>query len=135
MADLALIEWEDSRQPSSAGKHLDDHPVWDSDKCASVGWLAHDDKQKKCSRRIWGHRRREQHATIKRDCYPDFLCSVSQATDRSYLPFFCEGRCVKTDAATVLTPFGVEGLLSNLLAIDATRADVCSFGGNLRVAI
>ena len=47
MADLVLIEWEDSRQPSSAWKHLAGHPVWDAVKCASVGWLVHDDAQKK----------------------------------------------------------------------------------------
>lgn len=47
MADLVLIEWEDSRQPSSAWKHLAGHPVWDAVKCASVGWLVHDDDQKK----------------------------------------------------------------------------------------
>lgn len=47
MADLVLIEWEDSRQPSSAWKHLAEHPVWYAVKCASVGWLVHDDDQKK----------------------------------------------------------------------------------------
>jgi hypothetical protein len=47
MADLVLIEWEDSRQPNGAWKYLSGHPSWDSVKCASVGWLVHDDKQKK----------------------------------------------------------------------------------------
>ena len=47
MADLVLIEWEDSRQPSGSWKHLAGHPVWDAVKCASVGWLVHDDDQKK----------------------------------------------------------------------------------------
>ena len=47
MADLVLIEWEDRRQPNSAWKHLAEHPVWDAVKCGSVGWLVHDDDQKK----------------------------------------------------------------------------------------
>lgn len=93
------------------------------------------DKQKN-ARAEYGGIDDESHIQLSREIViPDFLRTVGQATDRSYLPFFGEDRCVKTDAATVLTPFGVEGLLSNLLAIDATRADVCSFGGNLRVAI
>ncbi len=47
MADLVLIEWEDSRQPNGAWKHLAERPVWDAVKCASVGWLVHDDEKKK----------------------------------------------------------------------------------------
>ena len=47
MANLVLIEWEDSRRPDSTWKHLAEHPVWDAVKCASVGWLVHDDDQKK----------------------------------------------------------------------------------------
>jgi hypothetical protein len=47
MADLVIIEWEDSRRPDGAWKHLGDTHAWDSVKCASVGWLLVDDKEKK----------------------------------------------------------------------------------------
>ena len=73
------------------------------------------------------HRRREQHThtAFRQDCDPDYLRAVNQTIGGSYF-FFGGTRCVKTEADTVLTPFGVDGLLSNLLAIDATRADVFS---------
>jgi len=47
-----------------------------------------------------------------------------------YLDFglvFLSGACVKADAATLLTIFGVLGLLNNFPAFDATLLDVCSF--------
>lgn len=47
MADLVIIEWEDSRRPDGAWKHLAGEHDWDSVKCASVGWLVVDDKEKK----------------------------------------------------------------------------------------
>lgn len=47
MADLVLIEWVDSRQPNSAWRYLGAAQVWESVKCASVGWLVADDKEKK----------------------------------------------------------------------------------------
>lgn len=47
MADLVIIEWEDSRRPDGAWKHLAGEHDWDSVKCASVGWLVVDDKDKK----------------------------------------------------------------------------------------
>jgi hypothetical protein len=47
MADLVLIEWMDSRQPDSAWKHLDNHPVWQAVKCASFGWLVADNEKMK----------------------------------------------------------------------------------------
>lgn len=47
MADLVIIEWEDSRRPDGAWKHLSSSHVWDSVKCVSVGWLVVDDKEKK----------------------------------------------------------------------------------------
>ena len=47
MADLVLIEWVDSRQPNSAWRYLGEAQVWESVKCASVGWLVADDAQKK----------------------------------------------------------------------------------------
>lgn len=46
-ADLVLIEWEDSRRPDGAWKHLGDSHAWEPVKCASVGWLVADDDQKK----------------------------------------------------------------------------------------
>ena len=47
MADLVIIEWEDSRQPNGAWKHLAEAQQWAPVKCASVGWLVADDAQKK----------------------------------------------------------------------------------------
>lgn len=41
--------------------------------------------------------------------------------------FFLPGRWVSADAATLLTAFGVFGLLSSLPALDATFLDVVSF--------
>ena len=35
--------------------------------------------------------------------------------------------CVNADAATDFTAAGVRGLLNSLAAVDATRAEVCSF--------
>jgi hypothetical protein len=50
-----------------------------------------------------------------------------------YLPFDLLGLAfwVSADAATDLTDAGVRGLLNNLAAVDATRAEVCSFVGFL----
>ena len=39
---LVLIEWEDSRQPSSPWRWLADMKAPDAVLCASVGWLTHD---------------------------------------------------------------------------------------------
>lgn len=47
MTKLVLIEWEDSRQPNGAWKHLCGDQVLKVVKCASVGWLVVDDAQKK----------------------------------------------------------------------------------------
>lgn len=46
-AHLVLIEWEDSRLPNGAWKHLAGGHDWGAVKCASVGWLVHDDAEKK----------------------------------------------------------------------------------------
>lgn len=50
-----------------------------------------------------------------------------------YLPFDLLARAfwVSADAATDLTDAGVRGLLNNLAAVEATRAEVCSFVGFL----
>ena len=55
MADLVIIEWEDSRRPDGAWKHLAGSHAWDSVKCASVGWLVVDDKEKKVLAPNTGH--------------------------------------------------------------------------------
>lgn len=47
MADLVLIEWQDSRQPCGSWKHLSGDHEWEPVKCVSVGWLVADDGQKK----------------------------------------------------------------------------------------
>lgn len=47
MADLVVTEWEDSRKPDGAWKHLSGTHTWDSVKCASVGWLVVGDREKK----------------------------------------------------------------------------------------
>ena len=53
--------------------------------------------------------------------------------NNDYLPFDLLGLAfwVSADAATDLTDAGVRGLLNNLAAVDATRAEVCSFVGFL----
>ncbi len=50
-----------------------------------------------------------------------------------YLPFdlLALAFWVSADAATDLTDAGVRGLLNNLAAVEATRAEVCSFVGFL----
>ena len=50
-----------------------------------------------------------------------------------YLPFdlLALAFWVRADAATDLTDAGVRGLLNNLAAVEATRAEVCSFVGFL----
>jgi hypothetical protein len=50
-----------------------------------------------------------------------------------YLPFDLLARTfwVRADAATDLTAAGVRGLLKSFAAVDATRAEVCSFAGFL----
>jgi len=50
-----------------------------------------------------------------------------------YLPFALLALAfwVNADAATDLTDAGVRGLLNNLAAVEATRAEVCSFVGFL----
>ena len=49
--------------------------------------------------------------------------------NNDYLPFALLGLAfwVSADAATDLTDAGVRGLLNNLAAVEATRAEVCSF--------
>ena len=51
----------------------------------------------------------------------------------NYLPFdlLALACWVNADAATDLTDAGVRGLLNNLAAVEATRAEVCSFVGFL----
>lgn len=44
---LVLIEWEDSRRPESAWKHVSDAQKWMVCKCVSVGFLVADDADKK----------------------------------------------------------------------------------------
>ncbi len=53
--------------------------------------------------------------------------------NNDYLPFDLRGLTfwVSADAATDLTDAGVRGLLNNLAAVEATRAEVCSFVGFL----
>lgn len=46
-AALVLVEWMDSRRPDAGWKHLGDAQDWTAVKCASVGWLVADDKEKK----------------------------------------------------------------------------------------
>lgn len=50
-----------------------------------------------------------------------------------YLPFdlLALDFWVRADAATDLTAAGVRGLLNSFAAVDATRAEVCSFAGFL----
>ena len=52
-----------------------------------------------------------------------------QQNEVLYLPFalLAVAFCVNADAATDLTAAGVRGLLSSLAAVEATRAEVCSF--------
>lgn len=53
--------------------------------------------------------------------------------NKDYLPFDLLELAfwVSADAATDLTEAGVRGLLNNLAAVEATRAEVCSFVGFL----
>jgi hypothetical protein len=44
-----------------------------------------------------------------------------------YLPFFLSEACVSAEAATDLTPLGVEGFDNNLPAFEATFSEVFSF--------
>lgn len=39
---LVLVEWHDSRQPTSAWQKLADYEPQPACLCASVGWLIHD---------------------------------------------------------------------------------------------
>ena len=52
-------------------------------------------------------------------------------TGRDYFLFGAEGRCVKAEAATDLTGADVFGFDNNLLAVDATLAEVFSLVGCL----
>jgi hypothetical protein len=56
-----------------------------------------------------------------------------QQSEVLYLPFdlLALAFWVSADAATDLTAAGVRGLLNSLAAVDATRAEVCSFVGFL----
>jgi len=64
---------------------------------------------------------------------PDICARQASGGNRDYLPFdlLALAFWVKADAATDLTAADVRGLLSNLAAVEATRADVCSFVGFL----
>lgn len=44
---LVLIEWEDSRRPDPHWRHLSTISAPEIIRCASVGWLLHDDKSVK----------------------------------------------------------------------------------------
>jgi len=44
---LVLIEWADSRQPTSAWERISEKPERDYCKCQSVGWLLQDDAEVK----------------------------------------------------------------------------------------
>jgi hypothetical protein len=45
MKKLVLIEWEDSRSPNGAWKHLCEKQNFDPVKCKSVGWLIFSNKK------------------------------------------------------------------------------------------
>ena len=64
---------------------------------------------------------------------PDVRARQASGGNSDYLPFdlLALALWVKADAATDLTAAGVRGLLNNLAAVDATRAEVCSFVGFL----
>ena len=79
----------------------------------------------KCSRRTWGHGRREQRTAIRSDRYPNVLRADNEAAES----YFFFTRCVSALAATDLVAAGVLGLLSNLDALDATVLLVVSFDG------
>src|SRR5690348_7766180 len=44
---LVMIEWEDSAQPIPAWSYLTSFDAPGTVRCASVGWLIHDDEQMK----------------------------------------------------------------------------------------
>ena len=44
---LVMIEWEDSRLPSSNWVHLSSFDPGDAVSCVSVGWMIHDGKDVK----------------------------------------------------------------------------------------
>ena len=44
---LVMIEWEDSAQPISSWSYLSSFAAPGTVRCASVGWLIHDDEQMK----------------------------------------------------------------------------------------
>jgi hypothetical protein len=46
-ADLVIVEWNDSRRPDAAWKHLSADQAWTSCKCVSVGFLVADDADRK----------------------------------------------------------------------------------------
>ena len=64
---------------------------------------------------------------------PDFGAEQKSGDNNDYLPFALLELAfwVSADAATDLTDAGVRGLLNSLAAVDATRAEVCSFVGFL----
>ena len=64
---------------------------------------------------------------------PDVCARLAPGGNSDYLPFdlLALAFWVKADAATDLTAADVRGLLSNLVAVDATPADVFSFVGVL----
>ena len=64
---------------------------------------------------------------------PDVCARLAPGGNSDYLPFdlLALAFWVKADAATDLTAADVRGLLSNLAAVEATRAEVCSFVGFL----
>lgn len=39
MRELVLVEWEDSAQPTSNWRYLDDPPALEVIQCISVGWV------------------------------------------------------------------------------------------------
>jgi len=52
-----------------------------------------------------------------------------------FFDLLAAGRWVSADAATDFTEAGVLGLLNSLDAVDATRAEVCSFDGFLEAMV
>ena len=70
--------------------------------------------------------RAERRATYAR-------AEAGMGGNSAYLPFdlLTPAFWVSADADTDLTGAGVRGLLNNLAAVEATRAEVCSFDGFL----
>ena len=69
----------------------------------------------------------------RRSALGDARAGRASGGNNDYLPFDLLGLTfwVRADAATDLTAAGVRGLLNNLAAVEATRAEVCSLVGFL----